>query len=185
MLAGCSHGQRFTVQGTLDDARFSEADSVMISCPAMKAPLQVPVKNKAFSLRGSVEKPAVAKLDAIGAERKDSRLLILEKGTVTFRNGRACGTPLNDSTEAFTERLAGIGKQYAGQKEELRAAVEGAFTDFVARHADDPCAAYAILIGNYRVHPAFLLGLIESVSPEIRNSEQIHPLYTRIKMMTR
>jgi len=185
VLAGCSSGGKFTVRGTLDDVRFPAADSVRIAYETMEKPLQAAVLNNAFTIKGTVAEPTIAKLSTVGTERRNTRVFILEKGEITFRDGQVSGTPLNDSTQAFMMRLSDISKQYAGQQEELRKAIEGEYTAFVSRHPNDPCAIYAIMIAYRRVNPAFLLKLIESTSASIRNDMEIHPLYTRLKMMSR
>ena len=137
-------------------------------------PVIAPVVDGAFSLKGKVEKPSIARMRSVGTEFRNSRLLILEEGAVTFADGQACGTPLNDACKAFTEQLQSIHQQYADQPEERMKALEAAFAGFVSQHKDDPCAAYAILMARGRLAPEAILGLISSASPEIRAVGDIH-----------
>jgi hypothetical protein len=184
LLAGCNRGLKFTVQGTLDDVRIPYADSVKVVCERIEKPILAAVTNHAFQLQGKVEKPSIAKLQAVGTERRTTRPFILEEGAISFREGRAYGTPLNDSTEAFTKRLNDISKQYAGQQEELKKAIQKEFSAFVSRHPKDPCAIYAIMVGNRRVEPEFLRSLIDMTAPEIKNDGEIHALYGRLKKIS-
>ena len=183
VLAGCNRGLPFTVQGTLNDVRIPIADTLTVVCEGLERPLQVPVVDRAFHFQGKVERPTIAKLQAVGSERRNTRTFILEKGTINFRDGRAYGTPLNDSTEAFSKRLSDISKQFAGQQEELKEAIHQEFSAFVSRHPKDPCAVYAIMVGNRRLEPEFLRGLIDITAPEIKNDGEVHALYGRLKRM--
>ena len=184
VLAGCSRGQKFTVQGTLDDVDFpAHADSVKLEYELMPAPIQGPVTSKSFMLAGSVKKPIIARLSTIGTLRRNTRTLILEKGNITFQNGYAVGTPLNDSTYAFSHRVAEIAKANAADKGAQKAAVEKEFSDFVSRHKNDPCAVYAILFANHRLEPKFIRDLIKSTSPEIQNDGEVHGLNSTLKRL--
>lgn len=183
VLAGCNRGLPFTVQGTLNDVRIPIADTLTVVCEGLERPLQVPVVDRAFHFQGKVERPTIAKLQAVGSERRNTRTFILEKGTINFRDGRAYGTPLNDSTEAFSKRLSDISKQFAGQQEELKEAIHQEFSAFVSRHPKDPCAVYAIMVGNHRLEPEFLRGLIDITAPEVKNDGEVHALYGRLKRM--
>ena len=184
VLAGCNRGLPFTVQGTLSDVRIPIADTLKVVCEGLATPtIQTAVVDRAFQFQGKVEKPTIAKLQAVGSERRNTRTFILEKGTISFRDGRAYGTPLNDSTEAFSKRLSDISKQFVGQPEGLKKAIQQEFSAFVSRHPKDPCAIYAILVGNHRLEPEFLRGLIDTTAPEIKNDGEIHALYGRLKRM--
>jgi hypothetical protein len=182
LLVGCGRGQKFTVQGTMKDTGFPAADSVKIEYEMMKAPLRSAVKDGAFSIKGRVEKPVFAKVSTLGAERRHSVSCILEKGDISFRKGLAYGTPLNDSTEAFTLRISQTAKKYSGQKEAQVKAIENEFAAFVSRHANDPCAIYAIMFGNHKLRAGFLRELIASTSPEIRNNGEIHSLEMELRI---
>ena len=177
LLAGCSRGQKFTVHGTEQDTGFKGAEAVKIEYELMEKTLQAPMQDGAFTIKGKVDKPVVAKLSAIGMEKRMHWFFILEKGDISFKKGMGYGTPLNDSTLAFTHRIADIAKQYTGQKEIQVKAIENEFQAFVSRHADDPCAIIAIMFGNHKLHGDVLLDLIDSTSPAIRNDGEIRSIY--------
>ena len=174
VLTGC--GQKFHVNGTLDGAKFPAADTVAIVYEMMPAPIQAAVKDDAFKMAGKLKKPIIAKLNTVGTERRNTRVFILEKGNITFKDGLAVGTPLNDSTYAFSRRVVDLAKQYAGDPSGRKEAINKEFSDFVSRHKNDPCAVYAILYGNRRLSPLFLRELIKSTSPEIQNDGEVHGL---------
>ena len=177
LLAGCSRGQKFTVHGTEQDTGFKGAEAVKIEYELMEKPLQAPMQDGAFTIKGKVDKPVVAKLSAVGMEKKMRWYFILEKGDISFKKGMGYGTPLNDSTFAFTHRIADIAKQYTGQKEIQVKAIEDEFKAFVSRHADDPCAIIAIMFGNHKLRSDALMDLIEATSPAIRNDGEIRAIY--------
>ena len=115
---------------------------------------------------------------AIGSYKRQAKFMILEKGTITFKNGYAYGTPLNDSTAAFSERLRSMKNKYPNPEdmELLRQSVEDEFFAFVARHKNDPCAVYAILLAHKRLENDKLLKLIQSTSPEIQLDGDVHAI---------
>ena len=178
VLVGC--GQKFTVQGTLDDLKFPAADSVVVEYETMTAPIKAAVQDGAFTLSGKVKKPTFAKVSTLGVSPRFTRVLVLEKGHISFKDGRAVGTPLNDAADAFTKSLNELNHQYQ-DPESRREALEKAFSDFVSKHKKDPCAIYAILLGNHRMTPEFLLELIQSTSSEIQNDGDIHSLAKQLK----
>ncbi len=184
LTVGCSRPQKFTVQGTLKDIKFPKADSVRIESTLLANPIFAPVNDKAFALRGKVKEPTIGKIFAVGTKRRNAHFLIPEKGAITFKDGLACGTPLNDSTVAFTQRLRELNKKYPApeDREARQKAIEKEFTDFVARHKDDPCATYAILLGNNRLSPDALLKLIRSASSKIQNDDDVHALKKNLSM---
>ena len=184
LTVGCSRPQKFTVQGTLKDIKFPKADSVKMESSLLAKPILTPVNEKAFVLKGKVKEPTIGKIFTVGTKRRNARFMILEKGTITFKDGLACGTPLNDSTVAFTNRLRDLNKKYpAPEDKELRQkAIEKEFTDFVVRHKDDPCATYAILLANNRLSPDALLKLIRSASSKIQNDDDVHALKKNLSM---
>ena len=184
LTAGCSRPQKFTVQGTLKDIKFPKADSVRMESSLLAKPVIVPVNDRAFALRGKVKEPTIGKIFAVGTKRRNAHFLILEKGAITFQDGLACGTPLNDSTFAFTHRLRELNKKYPApvDREVKQKAIEMEFTDFVARHKDDPCATYAILLGHKRLSPDALLRLIRTASTKIQNDDDVHALKKNLSM---
>ena len=184
VLAGCSRGQKFTVQGTLRDFGFPPTtDSVKVEYELLEKPFLAAVNDKAVLVQGRVKKPVLATVESIGTDRRNLRFFILEKGDITFQNGMATGTPLNDSTRAFLANISTVAKQYTGQKEAQTEAVHKEISSFVSRHADDPCAIFAIKFADHKVSNDFLRQLIKSTSPAIQNDGEIHALTTRLNSM--
>ena len=185
LVAGCGKARPFTVNGTLEDAKISiQADSVRVECEAIEQTVKAAVSEGAFTLKGKVSAPSIAKFAAFGDYNQATRLIILEKGTISFRDGRAVGTPLNDSTDAFVQRYANLLKAYQDPEQRL-AAVKKEMSSFVARHKDDPCAAFAIMMSDQRLDPSFTLELINTVSPGIQNVGSIHAMKGRLERESR
>ena len=182
LLAGCSRGQKFTVQGTLRDIGFKGATAVKVEYEMIEEPLEAPVTDDAFKVEGRVKKPIIAKIQAIGTEKRMIRMFILEKGDITFERGYAVGTPLNDSTVAFIHRISDLAKKYSGQKEPQVKAIEEEFTSFITRHADDPCAIWALKFGHHKVRRDLLRELIGVTSPEIRNDGEVRALDKELRL---
>jgi hypothetical protein len=182
LLAGCSRNQKFTVQGELKHALLPHADAVKLEYGMLEEPLQSSAKDSTFTFHGTVKKPVIAKLTTVGTKSRNTRFLILEKGTITFDRGFATGTPLNDSTVAFTHKISQIAKQYSGKKDVQVKAIEDEFAAFVTRHKNDPCAIFAILFGNHKLRKEVLLDLIKSTSPEIQNDGEIQGLYQQLRL---
>lgn len=178
LAVGCSRSQKFTVQGTLDDFKFPKADSVRLESELLEKAIFAPVTDKAFVINGKVKEPTIGKIFTVGTTRRNAKFMILEKGIVTFKEGIACGTPLNDSTAAFTERLRALNKKYPApeDQEAKKKAVANEFISFVSRHKDDPCATYAIMLAERRLEPEVTLRLIRDASPKIQNSSDVHAL---------
>ena len=178
LAVGCSRSQKFTVEGSLGDIKFPKADSVRMESELLDKPIIAPVNDRAFVLQGKVKSPAIGKLYTVGTTRRNARFMILEKGTITFKDGIPCGTPLNDSTSAFTARLKTLTEKFPNpeDKEARQKAFENEFIEFVARHKDDPCAIYAILLAQNRMEPEVLLRLIRSTSTKIQNNGDVHTL---------
>ena len=184
LASSCTRYQKFTVQGTLRDIKFPKADSVRMESELLEKPLFAPVNDKAFILQGKVKSPTIGKLYTVGTKRRNARFMILEKGTITFNDGIPCGTPLNDSTAAFTARLKSLNDKFPNpeDKEAKQKALEREFIAFVERHKDDPCAVYAILLAQNRMEPEVLLRLIRSTSPKIQNDGDVHSLKKNLTM---
>ena len=182
LLAGCSRGQKFTVQGTLRDTGFKGATAVKVEYEMIEEPLEAPVTDDAFKVQGRVKKPIIAKIQAVGTEKRMTRTFILEKGDITFERGYAVGTPLNDSTVAFVHRISDLAKKYSGQKEPQVKAIEEEFTSFITRHADDPCAIWALKFGHHKVRRELLRDLIKVTSPAIRNDGEVRALDKELRL---
>lgn len=181
LLTGCSRGHKFTVQGTLRDAGFKGATAVKVEYEMLQEPFEAPVVDDAFKVQGRVKKPTIAKLQAIGTEKRITRVFIAEKGDIVFERGYASGTPLNDSTRAFIHRVSDLAQKYKGQKELQTKAIEEEFTAFVTRHSDDPCAVYALMFGNHKFEADLMRKLINGLSPEMKNDGEIHALEKELR----
>ena len=178
LLAGCGRGSSFVVKSTLEDARFSDrVDSVMVLNDQMQVALKAPVVNGEFTVHGKVDGAVYTWLSALGDTRRANRPFIAEKGTVTFQDGLACGTPLNDEDFAFTKRLQGLRDQFSGDA--LKDATLKEFIDFITRHPSDPCALYAIHLGeSSRLPRAWMKQIIEAASPAIQNDTDVKAIYS-------
>ena len=183
LLAGCSRTQKFTFQGDFDSARITvAADSLLLQSDGLPVPVVIPVKDKSFSFSGEVKKPCLASLKPLVANApKIYPDLILEKGNITFQDGRAVGTPLNDAIVQFVDRLKGFRTEYPGNPEGLKKAVEDEFVSFVTAHKNDPCATYTILLARGRVSKETLQKLISTASPEVQNVGEIRQLKNELK----
>ena len=109
-------------------------------------------------------------------------MFILEKGNITFEKGYAVGTPLNDSTYAFIHRISDLAKKYTGQKEPQVKAIEEEFTSFITRHANDPCAVWALKFGHHKIRRDLLLELIDVTSPAIQNDGEVSALKKELRL---
>lgn len=186
VLAGCSRNQKFTVSGDLAGAGLPESiTSFQIVSTGLDKPIDVEVKDKAFSVRGEVKKPAYAKLVSSSLEQKVYPAIILEKGNITFSDFRPVGTPSNDANKAFTDQLTEIRKQHVGDRDATIKAAEEAFFAYVAQHKNDPCAVFAIMLADHRLLPESVLKLIESAGPDVRNEGEVRQLSTKMKGMVR
>lgn len=186
VLAGCSRNQKFTVSGDLAAAGLPESiTSFQIVSTGLDKPIDVEVKDKAFSVRGEIKKPAFAKLVSSSPDQKVYPALILEKGDITFSDFRPVGTPSNDADKAFTDQLTEIRKQHTGNREETMKAAEEAFFAFVAQHKNDPCAVFAIMLADRRLLPETVLKLIESAGPDVRNEGEVRQLSKKMQGMVK
>ncbi|MBQ9192518.1 MAG: DUF4369 domain-containing protein [Bacteroidales bacterium] len=181
LLAGCSRTQKFTVASDPASARIPEAQAVLVISEGLAQPIEAPVTDGSFTLQGEVKKPAFAYLLPKNGTRKDYRGFILEKGAISFQEGHATGTPLNDAVNAFVLRLRDVRAQYSTPGAEMTKAIEQEYLSFVTEHKNDPCAIYAILQSNRRISEDAQRKLIEAVSPEIRNNGEIRLAANRLK----
>ena len=177
LLAGCGRGSSFVVKGTLETARLSsKVDTVLVLNDQLPVALKAPVTKGAFTVRGKVKGSAYSQLSGQGGDRRTSRPFIAEKGTITFQDGQACGTPLNDETFAFVKRLKALQDQYSGDA--LKDATLKEFLDFIGKHPSDPCAIYAIHLADSRRLPGdFMAKIIEAADPAIRKDGDIKAIY--------
>lgn len=187
LVASCARSQRFTVNGTLKDAKIVESvDSVLFESELLTVPVKVGVTDGAFTFSSKVKKPVIAKMTTPGWNNRTARLMILEKGDISFRNGRAVGTPLNDAVDAFLLHLPEVVRQHTdGDAEDRVQAVQDAFASFVSDHKDDPCAVYAIMLASQRLQPDFVQKLISSASPVIQNDGEVVKVKNKMKFMRR
>ena len=181
LAVGCQRGLKFTVTSDIESAKFPPCTAVILSSEQLAQPVEVEVKDGAFVIQGKVEKPAYATLVPNSNDRKGTRALILEKGTITFQEGKAVGTPLNDAIVDFTRQLKDVFAQHPSGSPELIAAVDQTYLDFVTLHKDDPCAVFAIMHANRRISPQTQEKLIAAVSPEIRNQGEVRMASFRLK----
>lgn len=186
LMVSCGKYQHFTVKGSLEDAGLpATVDSILVECEFLaKQPLKVAVKDGAFEIKGKVKKASVAQISPIGTKLRNAHLMILQKGDITFRNGRAVGTPLNDTTDAYVNRMNEMNRALTERNagfDERKAAFEQTISDFVSRHKDDPCSAFAILLSRRNVEASFLLDQIKATSPEIQNFGEVHALKSQLE----
>lgn len=183
LLAGCHRTQKFTMSGNLAGAGLPEnATSFQIVSEGLPQPIVVKVEeDKTFSVKGEIEKPSFAKLVSSSPDQKVFPAVILEKGNITFSEYRPVGTPCNDANKAFTDQITALRIEHRGDRDATIKAAEEAFTAYVAKHKNDPCAIYAIMLADHRLFPKTILKLIESTSPEIRNTGDIRQITRRMK----
>jgi hypothetical protein len=115
-------------------------------------------------------------------------MMILEKGKITFQDGHAAGTPLNDTTAAFVNHLTEVQQALTERNadfDERKAVFEKEFSSFVTRHKGDPCSVIAILLSRRNVEDEFLLSLIKTTTPAIQNYGEIHALKAELEAKTR
>ena len=97
VATGCNKGQKFTLAGSLEAARFNAAtDSLLLQSDGLPTIQSIQVNDGQFSYAGKVEKPAAATLKGVGRTMV-TKYVVLEKGEITFQDGFPCGTPLNDA----------------------------------------------------------------------------------------
>ena len=181
LATGCQKQQKFTVSGTLWDAGFpTSAESIAIVSDAIDTPFEAVVEGDAFQIKGAVKKPVLAQLKASGQERL-SKQFILEEGAILFKDGSACGTPLNDAILQFSNDITKVLRESNQNLEDSEEALENTFFSFVAEHKDDPCAIFAILRSHTAMPPKDVVRLIESASPEIQINGNVHSLKEKMK----
>lgn len=181
LATGCQKQQKFTVSGTLWDAGFpASAESIAIVSDAIDTPFEAVVEGDAFKIEGAVKKPVLAQLKASGQERL-SKQFILEEGAITFKDGSACGTPLNDAILQFSNDITKVLRESSRNLVDSEEALEDTFFSFVAQHKDDPCAIFAILKGVTFLTPEAVVRLIGSASPEVQEDATVRAWKERMQ----
>ena len=185
LATGCQKQQKFTVSGTLWDAGFpTSAESIAIVSDAIDTPFEAVVEDDAFQIEGAVKKPVLAQLKAIGQNERLSKQFILEEGAITFKDGSACGTPLNDAILQFSNEITKVLRESSQNLQDSEEALENTFFSFVAQHKNDPCAIFAILKSVTFLSPEAVVRLIESASPEIQEDATVSAWKERMKYRT-
>ena len=185
LLTACNRTQKFTISGEVTAAGLpADTKTVQVVSEWLQQPLVATVTDGTFSINGEVKKPAFAKLLSDSQDQKRFPALILEKGAITFEDGRPVGTKLNDADKAFIEQLKTIRKENAGNRDAFIKATEDAYFAFVSDHKKDPCAVFAIMLADQRLAPETILKLIATASPEIQNVGEIRNLASRLKKKT-
>ena len=124
VATGCNKGQKFTLAGSLEAARFNVAtDSLLLQSDAISTIQSIPVNDGQFSYKGMVEKPAAATLKGIGGAMV-TKYIVLEKGNISFQDGFPCGTPLNDAYGELLRSLQATVKEHPGDAEAVYAAAK-------------------------------------------------------------
>jgi hypothetical protein len=173
LATGCQKQQKFTVSGTLWDAGFpTSAESIAIVSDAIDTPFEAIVEGDAFQIKGAVKKPVLAQLKASGQERL-SKQFILEEGAILFKDGSACGTPLNDAILQFSNDITKVLRESNQNLEDSEEALENTFFSFVAEHKDDPCAIFAILKGVTFLTPEAVVRLIGTASSAVQQDATV------------
>ena len=182
VLAGCSRTQKFKITGDLASAGLPEdTESIQLISEGLVQPLTAVVTDGSFTFEGEVEKPALAKFVSSSRQQQRFPSVVLEKGEITFEDGRPVGTPLNEENKAFIQQLKDIRKEHAGNRDEFIKATEEAYLAFVSKHKKDPCAVFAILLADQRLAPETILKLIGTASPDIQNVGEVRNLANKMK----
>ena len=173
LATGCNKGQKFTLTGDLMESRFdSKTDSLFLQSEALATPAVIHVTDGMFSYTGNVEKPAYATLRG-GSILTTTQHLILEKGTITFKNGLPCGTPLNDAAYDLSHELRKLAHdQFGDRKANAEKAVQ-LVREYLAEHGDDPTAIVALQAVRRFVSAETMAELIGMTSKEIQNEGAI------------
>ena len=181
VATGCNKGQKFTLTGNLEAARFNVAtDSLLLQSDAIPTIQSIPVNDGQFSYKGMVEKPAAATLKGIGGAMV-TKYIVLEKGNISFQDGFPCGTPLNDAYGELLRSLQATVKEHPGDAEAVYAAALPILRTYITNHAKDPSAVVALMSARRFTKPEALTELIAMTSPEIQNDGNIHWIKKQLK----
>ena len=180
LATGCKREQKFTLTSDLNEARFDlKTDSLTLQSEALPTPVTVYVKDGVFSCTGELEKPAIATLRG-GGIMNTTRQLILEKGTITFKNGLACGTPLNDAVYDLSQSLRKLEGDRFGDKEANAEEAVKQTREYLAKHNNDPSAVVALLAVRRFTSPQTMSELIDMTSKEVQNDGSIRRIKSQI-----
>ena len=181
VATGCNKGQKFTLSGNLDAARFNAAtDSLLLQSDALPTIQSIQVTDGQFSYAGKVEKSAAATLKGIGGPIV-TKYVVLEKGDITFQDGFPCGTPLNDAYGELLRSLQAVAKEHPGDAEAIYAAALPILRAYISDHANDPSAVVALMSGRRFTKSEDLVELIGLASPEVQSDGNIHWIKKQLK----
>ena len=184
LVTGCSKGQKFTLIGDMETSLFDAAtDSLILQSDGLPSLYTIPVVDKAFSYSGTVEKPSLATLKAPGERGVVSKLLVLEKGTITFERGYPRGTPLNEAFYELDQKVKEIRKENRGNPQAGSEAVFKLYQDFLDKHANDPSAIVALVAGRRYMSPEQMSELIAMTPKSIQRDSHIDKLLKEIRLM--
>ena len=181
VATGCNKGQKFTLAGSLEAARFNVAtDSLLLQSDGLPTIQSIQVNDGQFSYAGKVEKPAAATLKGIGRTMV-TKYVVLEKGEITFQDGFPCGTPLNDAYGELLRSLQAVAKEHPGDAEAIYAAALPILRTYISNHAKDPSTVVALMSARRFTKPEALAELIAMTSPEVQNDGNIHWIKKQLK----
>ena len=173
LATGCSKGQKFTLESDLASAHFDpKTESLVLESDVLSEPVTIPVNDGKFSYSGKVEKPAVATLKGVGG-KASAPMFVLEKGAITFQDGLACGTRLNDDASEFLRSIREIPKKHPGDRAATTEEAVQAVRKYVSDHAKDPSAILALSIARRFASAEEMVKLIESTSPAVQNDSHV------------
>ena len=181
VATGCNKGQKFTLTGSLEAARFTAAtDSLLLQSDALPTIESIQIQDGQFTYAGKVEKPAAATLKGV-SRPMITKYIVLEKGNITFQDGLPGGTPLNDAYAELLQSIQTIVKEHSSDAEAIYAAALPVFRTFISKHAKDPAAVVALMTARRYTKPEALAELIAMTSPEIQNDGNIHWIKKQLK----
>ena len=181
VATGCNKGQKFTLAGSLEAARFNVAtDSLLLQSDGLPTIQSIQVTDGQCSYAGKVEKAGAATLKGIGRTMV-TKYVVLEKGEITFQDGFPCGTPLNDAYGELLRSLQAVAKEHPGDADAVHAAALPILRAYLSSHANDPSAVVALMSARRFTKPEDLAELIAMTSPEVQNDGNIHWIKKQLK----
>ena len=183
LATGCNKGQEFTLTGDLASIGFDPmTTSLTLQSDALPELVTIPVENGTFTYTAKVEKPAAATLKTANV-KAGTRMLVLEKGTITFQDGLPAGTALNDAASELTRSLREIMRKGKGDVSAARAECVDVLRTYLSQHGKDASAPIAIVVARRFADPAQLGELIEMTSKEVQNDSNVHKIKKQLKSM--